>query len=55
MQGGVVLAAHLLSLRDGMNKARAAVGLASPSYTDNLLTPTIIRAVHLTELGQLTQ
>jgi Ig-like domain CHU_C associated len=55
-QNGLIKAIHLLALRDGMNKARAAVALPSPGYTDsNVTTSTPIRAVHLTDLQQRAQ
>jgi hypothetical protein len=55
-QGIPIYAAHLLALRDGMNKARAAVGVPpATNYTDTLSTPALIRAVHIIELQQRAQ
>jgi hypothetical protein len=54
-QNAPILARHLLALRAAMNAALQAVGVAQPSYTDNLSTPTPVRALHLRELQQRAQ
>ena len=49
---GLILGRYLLALRSAMDSALQGVGMPRPAYTDDLSTPTLIRAVHLTELQQ---
>jgi hypothetical protein len=56
--GELVYGEHVLALRRAMNAALGALGLPQPTYTDPNLpgTPAVaIRAIHLTELQQVTQ
>ncbi len=55
-QNALIRGIHLVALRDGMNKARAAVQLPNLWYTDSTIsTSTRIQAVHLSELQQRAQ
>src|SRR5258706_7713409 len=45
-----IYAAHITSLRTQMDLALAALLIPRPPYTDALTTPTLIKAIHFTEL-----
>ncbi|MEK6374098.1 MAG: hypothetical protein AABO58_15530 [Acidobacteriota bacterium] len=49
-QYGPIKSRHVLALRNRMDNALQALGLATPAYTDDLSTPTRIKAVHITQL-----
>jgi hypothetical protein len=51
-----ILGAHITDLRNGLDQARAALGLPALTYTDPVIytppssSPTLIKAAHVTEL-----
>src|SRR5204862_299253 len=48
--GEVIRATHLLALRRAMDLALTAVGVSSSGYADDFTAPTLIKAVHITQL-----
>ncbi|HEX8154700.1 MAG TPA: putative Ig domain-containing protein, partial [Thermoanaerobaculia bacterium] len=49
--GAVIRATHLTTLRNGINQARAAMGLSAATFTGG----TIVRAIHIQELRDLVR
>jgi hypothetical protein len=50
-----IYAAHVIALRTAMNAALANVQVATFAYTDSLTSPTLIKALHITQLQQRAQ
>ncbi len=50
-----IFAVHIKALRAEMDFARGIIGIAALPYTDSLTTPTVIKAIHFTELQSRTQ
>ncbi len=50
-----IYTAHVLALRNAMNAALTNLQVPAPAYTDSLALPTLIKALHITELQQRAQ
>ncbi|MGH9419390.1 MAG: hypothetical protein ACRD3J_05400 [Thermoanaerobaculia bacterium] len=47
-----IYAAHILALRAALNTALVNLGVPTSAFTDNLASPTMIKALHINELQQ---
>ena len=56
LPGVFIKAVHIMELRQNLNQALQAMGLASPSYTDDPLSPgMIVKKIHVEEVRQATR
>jgi hypothetical protein len=53
--GAVVRAAHLAALRNALTEARQALGMTAATYTDAAAPGTVVRAVQIQELRELSR